>query len=401
MLVLAVPAAAGTISGVVRNGTTGKLAAGQEVILIKLQGGMEAAATTKTDAQGAYKFDLPEIGGQPMLVRVIYRNVNYHQNVPPGRSVADVEIFEATATVKDLQVGQRVMAFQPDGASLIVGEQFTVHNHSKPPAAFAGQFEFQIPEGAELGQVSAWGAAGMPTVQGTQNLGKGRYALNYPLRPGQNGVRLSYQIAYAGNAANVAAVSPYPADKVVLMAPPTMQVSSAGFAMVGSEDGWSMYARDAVAANAGFEIAVSGTAPPPEQSAAGSGASGSSGQGAMGAETGGVQVRQMPGRIDQLKWVLVGGFALLFTLGGVFLWKRPQMATATATAAAAPAAMPASSAHSAAMAQVDREVKGSLDEIKDLLFKLELRRQAGTISEEDYARERGRAEKVLRDLVRG
>jgi hypothetical protein len=32
---------------------------------------------------------------------------------------------------------------------------------------------------------------------------------------------------------------------------------------------------------------------------------------------------------------------------------------------------------------------------------LELRRQAGTITEDDYERERRQMEKVLRDLVRG
>jgi hypothetical protein len=51
--------------------------------------------------------------------------------------------------------------------------------------------------------------------------------------------------------------------------------------------------------------------------------------------------------------------------------------------------------------QVNREVGQSLDALKENLFKLELRWQAGTISEEDYARERARTEKVLRDLLRG
>jgi hypothetical protein len=43
----------------------------------------------------------------------------------------------------------------------------------------------------------------------------------------------------------------------------------------------------------------------------------------------------------------------------------------------------------------------SLDALKDTLFRLELRRQAGTISEAEYTQERARTEKVLRDLVRG
>ena len=55
----------------------------------------------------------------------------------------------------------------------------------------------------------------------------------------------------------------------------------------------------------------------------------------------------------------------------------------------------------AVVADVNREVRGSLDELKDVLFRLELRRQAGTISEEDYARERARVETTLRDLVKG
>jgi hypothetical protein len=50
---------------------------------------------------------------------------------------------------------------------------------------------------------------------------------------------------------------------------------------------------------------------------------------------------------------------------------------------------------------VEREVQNGLDGLKDKLFRLELRRQAGTISQEDYARERARTEQILRELVRG
>ena len=53
------------------------------------------------------------------------------------------------------------------------------------------------------------------------------------------------------------------------------------------------------------------------------------------------------------------------------------------------------------IADVDSEVRGSLDELKNNIFRLELRQQAGTISEEEYTRERARVEKALRDLVRG
>ena len=52
-------------------------------------------------------------------------------------------------------------------------------------------------------------------------------------------------------------------------------------------------------------------------------------------------------------------------------------------------------------ANVVQEVRGSLDELKDTLFRLELRHEAGTISAEDYARERDGIQKLLRDLVKG
>ena len=50
---------------------------------------------------------------------------------------------------------------------------------------------------------------------------------------------------------------------------------------------------------------------------------------------------------------------------------------------------------------VNAAVATSLDYLKEQLFRLELRHQAGTISDAEYASERARAEKVLRDLVRG
>jgi hypothetical protein len=39
--------------------------------------------------------------------------------------------------------------------------------------------------------------------------------------------------------------------------------------------------------------------------------------------------------------------------------------------------------------------------LKEQIFKLELRRQAGTISEDDYLSEKARIDQLLRDLVQG
>ncbi len=406
-LAAATLAAAGTLTGVVRNGTTGAPVSGVDVVLIQLQGGMETVASTKTDAQGHYRLENLGIGRQPMLVRVNFRGVNFHQSLPPGRDAADIEVFESAADASVVQITSRLIVLQPNGSVLLVGEEYSVQNHSSPPKAYYkadGSFEFQMPEGGELAQVSAWGPSGMPVVQGTIDRGNRRSAIAFAFRPGESGVRLSYHIPYNSNQAVLRVPSPYAAQRVLVIAPPTMQVSSSGFQPAGTEQGWNVYARDNVPADEAFDISVSGTAPPPS-------ASGQQGQQDTGGRDAGPPegaVQAMPARLDGLKWVLIGGFAALFILGVGFLWRRPA---GVPVQAAAPPANPARSgrdrsrgtegtAVSRAAAELDREVGHSLDELKDTLFRLELRRQAGTISEEDYARERSRAEKVLRELVK-
>jgi len=66
--------AATTITGTVTNGTNNKPAANDDVILLKLEGGMSEEARTKTDAQGRYKITA-EAGGAPHVLRVMHQNV--------------------------------------------------------------------------------------------------------------------------------------------------------------------------------------------------------------------------------------------------------------------------------------------------------------------------------------
>src|SRR5947209_14415008 len=77
-------AEAGTVHGTVMNGTTGKPAAGIELTLVQLQGGMQEIAHSKSGAQGEFTFDHPALGAQPMLVRATYRRVHFNKALPPG-----------------------------------------------------------------------------------------------------------------------------------------------------------------------------------------------------------------------------------------------------------------------------------------------------------------------------
>jgi Carboxypeptidase regulatory-like domain len=455
----ATTASAGTLNGTVKDGTTGQVAAGADVILIQLQGGMQPVANTKTDAQGQFHFDNPQLGTGPMLVRVVYKGVNYHEPITPGKMTATIEVFEPTNDPKSFSIANHAIILQPNGADLMVGEEYMIANKTQPPLAFYradGSFDFTLPDGADFNQASAWGASGMPVVQGTIDKGKNRMAIAFPFRPGESGVRLSYKVPYAGNHITLHNVSPYSSERLIIAAPPTVQISGAGITAAGQDQGFNVYMRDNVAANAPVEINVSGTAPMPAASQGGGGGPTGGSSAASGgdnsqnpsvnsradegaADAPSASATTIPARLDSLKWILTGGFVSIFILGFAYLWLRPQP-TATAdgawtteadvpsprptrnfaarsaqqsatyaSAAAAPIATAASAASSSqasrgaveTIADVDHQVQGSLDDLKNNIFRLELRRQAGTISEDDYARERARVEKALRDLVQG
>jgi hypothetical protein len=135
-LFVSAPAEAATVTGNVRNGTNGQPASGVEVVLIQLQGEMESVASTRTDAQGNYRLDHAAAGRDAMLVRAIYRGVNFHQPLPPGSSTADVTIYESSSDPRTITVGTRVVMFQPSGSSLLVVDDYALQNSSQPPVAF-------------------------------------------------------------------------------------------------------------------------------------------------------------------------------------------------------------------------------------------------------------------------
>ncbi len=65
---------------------------------------------------------------------------------------------------------------------------------------------------------------------------------------------------------------------------------------------------------------------------------------ASGAEATTAAATTVPARLDSLKWILVGGFASIFALGFVYLWRRPQVIMPTNGDAPAVAAVSAKAA---------------------------------------------------------
>jgi hypothetical protein len=414
-LPFALVSSAATLRGMVRNGTTGKPAAGVKLILLALQGGMQPVGDAVSDAEGRFSFENPNLGAQPMLVRAVYKEINFHQAVPPGKLDIEIPIFEPTKDPKVLHVSSRVVVLQPNGEKLVIGEEYAVENNAEPPQAFYradGSFEITLPANATLQQVAAAGPAGMPVVQAPIEKPNGKVAIAFAFRPGQSTIRYSYEIPYPGNSASVTLPMNYAVGRLIVVAAPTVQISGGGLQPGGQEQGMNIYGRENVAAAVPIVLQVSGTAP----------AESSSGQAGDGTPAG-AQIQVVPGRLDSIKWILILAFVAVFGMGAILLSRKQIVVHApgngVAGGRAAPIGNPGSDLHTAngehsraasepeppmkaeAMSEVDAHVGSSLDALKDRLFRLELRRQAGTIAEAEYAQERAKAEQILRDLVKG
>jgi hypothetical protein len=409
----AAAAHAGTIHGTVINRTTGKPAADIPLTLLSPTQGMRDLGSAKSDAQGQFTLSSDAIATGPILIRATYHDVSFNTFAPPGRAEVDVDIYESSKDAKLITTDSHIVVFQPHGDKLIGGEEYHVQNNSNPPVAYfraEGNFDFAIPEKATLQQVSTVSSLGMSVPQASIEKGKSRYAIAYAFRPGETSVRLSYELAYPGNAAAVKLSATYGGMKILVVAPPGVSVSGNGLTPAGEEQGMMVYTHEPLAAKASLLVQLSGASNP--QAAELGEAQGQQGGEEGNSRTESENIQAVPGRLDDVKWPLLMGLAALFALGAILL-SRKQVVLAEGTfaevvdLAAGPRKVSAKAGGSSAAApgesfgEVNAKVSASLDALKETIFRLELRKQAGTISEEEYARERARVEKLLRELVKG
>jgi len=433
--ILAASAHAGTLSGTVINRTTGKATPHIDLTLLSPTQGMRELGSAKSDAQGHFTITNDAIGAAPVLVRATYHDVSYNTFAPPGRPNVEVEIYELSKDIKTVSIANHIIIFQPGSDKLIGAEEYIVRNASQPPEAYfrtEGNFEFTIPEKAKLQQVSTVNASGMSVQQASIDKGKGRIAIAYPFRPGDTSIRLSYEMPYSASATSFKLAAVYPGVNTLVVVPPGVTITGDGLKAAGQEQGMFIFTHEPLAAKASFSVKLSGVAAPQVADASG-GDGQSTGQSGMPQEgnsrTQTQDVQAVPGRLSEFKWPLLtlllagfAGLAILLSRKKVVVVQgpddeldAPESAAAhkeSAKAKPAPATtrtpVPDESATSASaavlassVASVNAQVNANLESLKEDVFRLELRKQAGTISDEDYAREKTRVEKLLRDLVRG
>ena len=187
---------------------------------------MEEADRTKSDASGHFSFKLPDNG--PHLIRAVHQGVTYHSMAPPGSTSVEVQVFDVAKKLNDISVTADVMRFQAQGNQLEVTRLFAVDNNSNPPRTQMNDqnFEFYLPEGAQIVDSSAETAGGQPLkTDPVPQKEKNRYAFNFPLRPGQTLFQIGFELPYSGEL-SIDPKSLYPAQHFVVMLPKTMQFTA-------------------------------------------------------------------------------------------------------------------------------------------------------------------------------
>lgn len=422
-------ASAQTLTGTVKNSTTGKPAAGDDVILLSLGQGMEEAGRTKTDSKGNFSFKLDNAQA-PHLVRAIHQEVTYHRMAPPGTTSVAVEVYDVGKKVEGIEVVADIMRVQAEQGQLEIMRAFAVQNTSKPPRTQMSErnLEFYIPEGAQIIEGSAMTANGQPVNSAPVPLDdkKTHYSFLFPLRPGTTQFQVAYQLPYTGSA-NIDPKSVYPLQHFVAIMPKAMQFSAApGTSYQPMNDpqqpdaNVQVASKSAVGATLAFKISGEGTLQERQENA---------GQPSQGAGGGGgsAQADNRPGGglgppidapdpLQKYRWWILGGFAAVLVIGGIFVASRQQAAQRAARSGAKNyaldendelvemevphelAAVARSGRHGSSVASGSSSVL--LSALKEELFELEIERQQGRISQQEYEKSKSALDHTLQRALK-
>ena len=423
MLLLTSFAAAQNITGTVTNGTTGGPSAGDVVTLLSLSQGMQEVGNTKSDGQGRFSLAAPAGDGGPRMVRVTHEGVNYFpQGGPlmPGTTTAQLTVYDSAKKVDGLSQTVEVDRYQGDGKQLAAITLYAIRNQSQPARTVAddkGTFEFVLPAGAELESVQAKGPGGQPiAVEATPGAQKNRYALNYPLRPGETQFQVAYHMPYGGEAS----ISPKPLGEVqhfVVMTPKGMTFTPKNpqqFQSMPDDTGAGIMVATNVKPGQDLSFRIAGAGAFQAEGAQSTGRGDASGGGAMGGGSPAAANDNRPGGglgapidapdpLHDYRAYILGAFALVLVMGGAYAVSKSNVRQHAATVAAG------ASGRSA----VDVEETGTdfaafkeppvrdrnavlLEAMKEELFQLEIDRQQGKISDEEYAKAKSALDETIR-----
>jgi hypothetical protein len=252
---------------------------GVQLELIELGRGMNVIRVETTDAGGAFR-----IGGLPenrrLMIQADYKGIHYHSMVSfdeEGRAQVEIDVFEPTASMKDIEIEATQIAFQFTGEHLKSLETVAIHNRTDPPKSFLspeGTFRVSkapgILEPPEM-RISAPGSS-MPLIQSALESADGQsYYILYPLKPGTTSIEVQQLLPYSGRSYTFAKKFYQDAGSVDIgVIPRDMQLAGKDLAKIQTDSAGNFAVYRSAPIKAGTLVAwtFSGGTPVPETEAA-------------------------------------------------------------------------------------------------------------------------------------
>jgi hypothetical protein len=424
LLLLAGVAVGDTLSGTVTNATTGKPAAGTSVTLVDPMGGMAEIATVKADGQGRFTFNAPAAQG-PRLARAERGGVNYFKMVTPGAASVELSVYDAAATVEGISGSADVLRLATDGGQLQATELFAIANKSNPPRTMvsASTFEFALPEGAQMDGAQAESPNGQPiSVATTPAKEKNHYSFSFALKPGETRLQIAYHLPYSG----MVSFSPRLTrnfEHYVIVLPASMTFTphdAKQFQAMSNQPGSNVQVSLKAQAGQDLSYSVSGTGTFPDEAPESAKGGATDGGGMGGATTsesrpgGGLgKPIDAPDGLAKYRWYILGVLLTVLVGGGIWTHERTKQDEAQDGAGSARTAPPTGAPAGQApqnMAYAPSDAVGAagyaapqqpatsnllLAALKEELFALEVERQQGKITSEEYNQARAALEQTL------
>jgi hypothetical protein len=226
------------VDGVVLNGTLMRPQAGVEITLVQpTQQGMKQLGKTVSDQQGKFAIDVTIPPG-PGLLQSTYQGATYNQIITPGMPTTGVEVmvYESTNKAGTAKTTQHLIVMEPSADRIKISELFIIDNKTTMTYhdTAAGSAQFFLPKGAEEGAKAIITApGGMPVPRpATQTAKAGIFKVDYPLKPGETRIEVTYTTPAAPKFSGKIVASDAPTRVVT---PSTVSLTGDGIETLGQE----------------------------------------------------------------------------------------------------------------------------------------------------------------------
>lgn len=288
---------------------------------------------------------------------------------------------------QDISIQQRMIVLESDGSRLKVNELYKVQLDSLPGRTKAAPrtFEIYLPEGAAVEQVTAR-SAGTASVKTSiaPMAEKNRYAVTYPVHPGQTQFTVTYTLPYSGQLRINPRITAATAQLMVVAPDSMRMVPESNSALLPADDpqlkSVTVYVAGDVTPQSKMEFEVQGSGSLARSQKQGSPASpaGSASPGASRSGEGALAQEHGSARLASVQWIFLAVLLLCLAAGATYIY---------------------SVNHAAAQVSASSPAPSLLDEMKEEMFQLESDRLEGKLSREEYEAAKAALDRAMQKIL--